>query len=529
MRGPGWWREAVFYQVYPRSLQDSDGDGIGDLEGLRRRLPYLAELGVDVIWLSPIHPSPQKDFGYDISDYCAIDPTFGDLATFDRLLHEAEALGLSVILDLVVNHTSDQHPWFQESRKGRDNPYRDWYLWRDPSPGGGPPNNWASVFGGSAWQRDGEQSYLHLFLPEQPDLNWRNPAVEAAIHEAMRFWLDRGVAGFRLDVYNCYRKHPALLDNPRTWNPAGLLYPYIGQRHIHDQDQPDLVEVLGGMRRVVDGHGGVMVGETLATRDYAAAGRYSGPHALHMTFHFALLRAPWRAEAVFDAVRAQLDALGPEAWPTWVMSNHDFKRAASRVRAAVGEARTDDQLAVAAALQLGLPGTPFLYYGEELGLREGKIPRAKLQDPVGKRFWPFFPGRDGCRTPMPWTPTSGFSDGEPWLPLQGDTATRNVEVQRADPQSLLNRWRALLSLRKRTPALRTGRLEALERAGDRISWRRVTADQVVEVHLNLGAREARVETGGGEVGFSNRREGGRIEAGTVALGGDEALILVRAP
>lgn len=524
---PQWWREAVFYQVYLRSLQDSDGDGVGDLEGLRRRLPHLAGLGVDVLWLSPVHPSPNKDFGYDVADYCGIDPGLGDLEAFDRLLGEADALGMRIILDLVVNHTSDQHAWFQESRRGPDNPYRDWYLWRDPAPGGGPPNNWTSVFGGPAWSRDGHQWYLHLFLPEQPDLNWRNPAVEAAIHDAMRFWLRRGVAGFRLDVYNCYRKHPQLADNPRTWNPGGLIYGYLGQRHVNDQDQPDLVEVLHGMRQVVDAHAGVLVGETLAANDYAAAGRYSGPHALHLAFHFALLRSRWRAADVFDAIQAQLGALGAEAWPTWVLSNHDFKRAPHRIIAAVGEARADDQLAVAAALLLTLPGTPFLYYGEEIGLREAKIPKAKLRDPVGIRFWPLPVGRDGCRTPMPWTPAGGFSDAEPWLPLQPDTATRNVELQQADPTSLLSRWRALLALRRAVPALRRGALEGLERAGERLSWRRVLEGQTVEVHLNLGARPRPLQTGGGQIAFSTRREAGPIAAGAATLAGDEALIVVR--
>lgn len=526
-----WWKEAVVYQIYPRSFQDSNGDGVGDLNGIRSRLGHLQALGVDTLWLSPIHPSPQKDFGYDISDYRGVDPIFGTLGDMDALIAEARALGLRVILDLVVNHSSDQHPWFQESRKGPDNPYRDYYLWRPRGPRGEAPNNWASVFGGSAWQDDPSgEAYLHLFLPEQPDLNWRNPAVEREIHDVMRFWLDRGVAGFRQDVYNCYLKHPTLADNPRTWNPAGLLYPYIGQRHVHDQDQPELRELLGRMRAVVEPYDGALVGETLATSEYSAAGRFSGEDALHMTFHFGLLRARWSAAKVLAGIEAQLSALSAEAWPTWVLSNHDFPRAASRVQGRVGARRTDAQLAVAATLVTTLRGTPYLYYGEEIGLRDGVIPRAKLQDPVGKRFWPFYRGRDGCRTPMPWRPEGGFSEGAPWLPLNPDTPERNVQVQEADSGSLLQVWRRLLALRRQSPALRGGTMTLLPRQGELLSWRREAAGEAMLVLLNLGAAALGVELPPGpwEVAFSNARpEGSRLEGARVLVGGDEALVLRR--
>lgn len=528
-----WWQEAVFYQVYPRSFQDSDGDGVGDLNGIRSRLPHLVDLGVDALWLSPIHPSPQKDFGYDISDYCGIDPVFGDLAAFDALVAEARAAGLRVILDLVVNHSSDQHPWFQESRRSRDNPKRDWYLWRPLGPGGRPPNNWASVFGGSAWRTDPAtgEAYLHLFLPEQPDLNWRNPAVEAAVHDAMRFWLDRGASGFRLDVYNCYRKHPALADNPRTWNPLGLLYPYLGQRHVHDQDQPDLIDVLGRMRAVVAPYDGVLVGETLATSEYSAAGRYSGPDALHMAFHFSLLRSKWHANCVAAALASQQEALAPGAWPTLVLSNHDFPRAATRIARVVGGRRADAQLIAAATLLLTQRGTPFVYYGEEIGLFDGVIPRAKLQDPVGRRFWPFHKGRDGCRTPMPWSPDGGFSENIPWLPMNPDTAERNVATQRADAGSVLNAWRRLLRLRRETATLRVGSLEPLALSGPVLGWRRALDQEQALVLLELGGAEQAVPlpTGHWRVAFSSKRpEGEDLQGGKIALQPDEALVLVAA-
>ena len=526
-----WWKTSVFYQIYPRSFQDSNGDGLGDLDGVRARLPELAALGVDVLWLSPVHPSPQKDFGYDISDYDGIDPAYGDQAGFDRLLAEAQARGMRVILDLVVNHTSDQHPWFQESRKGRDNPYRDWYLWR-PGQGRRPPNNWASVFGGSAWAYDpvSAEHYLHLFLPEQPDLNWRNPAVVEAITAMMRRWMDRGVAGFRMDVYNCYRKHPALLDNPPTYNPLGWVYPYLGQRHVHDQDQPDLVEILGQMRAAVDPYDGVLLGETLAARDYAAAGRYAGPHALHLAFHFGLLRAPWKAPAVRAAIQGWLDALGPEGWPTWVLSNHDFPRAASRIAKAVGAARAEAQVRNALVLLLMLQGTPTIYYGEEIGAREQKIPRSRLQDPVGRRFWPFFPGRDGCRAPMAWTPEGGFTTGDPWLPENADRSSRNVAAQQQDPGSLWRLTAELLRLRKAHPALHAGEMALLPAHPQVVGWTRRTEEEAALILVSWSGRPVTlpVPEGRWTVACSTSGAAGRALEGAATLGPDEAVVALRA-
>ncbi|MFH1464210.1 MAG: alpha-amylase family glycosyl hydrolase [Pseudomonadota bacterium] len=445
----------VIYQVYPRSFMDSNGDGIGDLQGIIARLDHLADLGVDALWLSPIQRSPDRDFGYDIADYCDVDPRYGTLADFDALVAACRARGMGVILDGVFNHTSDRHPWFQESRASRDNPKADWYLWREQR------NNWASTFGGSAWAWDAArgQHYLHSFLEEQPDLNWRNPEVVAAVEEVLRFWLARGVAGFRLDVFNCYLKHPDLPSNPRTWNPAGLLYGYIGQRHVHDRDQPDLGAALTMLRRVVDeAPGRLLVGETLdEDRRYRKAAGYCGPgpDRLHLTFNFHLLRSRWSAPAFRKAITAWAEAVGPEGLPTWVLSNHDFPRHATRW----GGRWPDERARLAAMLSLTLRGVPFLYYGEEIGMQEARLTRSQLQDPVGRRFWPFHRGRDGCRTPMQWDAGdhAGFSAASPWLPLHPDHTGRTVAAQEGDPCSVLSTYRDLIALRRRLPALTRGR------------------------------------------------------------------------
>ena len=476
----------VVYQVYPRSFMDGNGDGIGDLRGIIARLDHLAWLGVDALWLSPIQRSPDRDFGYDIADYCDVDPRYGTLADFDALVAACRERGLGVILDGVFNHTSDQHPWFTASRSSRDGPKADWYLWRDR------PNNWASTFGGSAWtwSEERRQHYLHSFLAEQPDLNWRNPAVVAAIEEVLRFWLARGVAGFRLDVFNCYLKHADLPDNPRTWNPAGLLYRYIGQRHVHDRDQPDLHAVLAWLRRVVDeAPGRLLVGETLdEDRRYRRAGAYCGPgpDRLHLAFNFHLLRSRWSAPAFRQAITTWTNAVDPDGMPTWVLSNHDFPRHASRWGGRWPDARAH----LAAILSLTLRGVPFLYYGEELGMQEARLARAEIQDPVGRRFWPFHRGRDGCRTPMQWdnTPNAGFSAGTPWLPLHPDHATRTVAIQAGDPSSVLSTYRALIALRRRLPVLRRGRQLWGPAHPHVLSWGRALAPEgpaELEVVLNM--------------------------------------------
>ncbi|MBW2258408.1 MAG: MBL fold metallo-hydrolase, partial [Deltaproteobacteria bacterium] len=394
-----WWKTGVSYQIYPRSFMDSDGDGIGDLRGILDRLDYLNDgteqsLGVDALWLSPFYPSPQKDFGYDIANFCAVDPVFGTMDDFRELVDQAHARGMRIIIDWVVNHTSDQHPWFLASRSSRTDEKRDWYLWRD-AVDGRPPNNWASTFGGSGWTWDPAttQYYYHSFLDSQPDLNWRNPAVQQAILDAMQFWLDLGVDGFRHDVFNCYFKDADFRSNPRRLNPAGWVYAYIGQRHLYDRDQPEMREALDAMRAVVDAlPDRMMVGETLDDDSrYARAASYCDTpgKGLHLAFNFHLLRSRWGARHFARAIRAW-DAALPEGWPTWVLSNHDYRRQFSRFdRGRHGEARSK----LAAILLMTLRGVPFLYYGEEIGMAEGRLRRAEIVDPPGKLFWPFFKGR----------------------------------------------------------------------------------------------------------------------------------------
>ena len=470
-----WWKTSVIYQIYPRSFRDADGDGIGDLAGIIQQLDYLAggedSLGVDAIWLSPVHPSPQKDFGYDVSDYRGIDPLFGDLEVFRKLLEEAHGRGLKVLMDLVVNHTSDMHPWFRESRSSRRNPRRDWYIWRDGK-GKKPPNNWTSVFGGSAWSFDEVtgQYYLHSFLPEQPDLNWRNPEVQQAVLDIMRYWLEMGVDGFRLDVFNAYVKDADLRDNPRRLSGLGLFYGYKGQRHLRDRDQPEMLDILRRMRELVDSYPDrVMVGELLAEESCDKAVEYYGQadDGLHLVFNFDLLRSDWKPAAIEGAILDWASSLPSWAWPTWVMSNHDSVRHISRYKAA-GDPRA--RAKVAAALLLCLRGTPFLYYGEELGLPEVKLSRSQIQDPPGKRYWPVFKGRDGCRTPMPWSGADhgGFSEVKPWLPLHPRLDELNLDAQRQDPDSIWRAYQALLALRKAHVALQYGSFHVLAVDDERV-------------------------------------------------------------
>ncbi|MDQ2825526.1 MAG: alpha-amylase family glycosyl hydrolase, partial [Actinomycetota bacterium] len=396
-----WWQRAVLYQVYPRSFLDTDGDGIGDLEGLRRRLDHLRDLGVDGVWLSPIYRSPMADFGYDVSDHCDIDPVFGDLDGFDRLLADAHAVGLRVLLDWVPNHTSDRHPWFLDSRSSRASARRDWYVWRDGDGDGGdeggPPNNWIAAFGGRAWTWDDatRQWYLHLFLPEQPDLNWANPAVAEAMQGVLRFWLDRGVDGFRADVVHLIGKDERLPDQPPE-----LAHLHLAGVHNHPAAHP----LIQGIRRVLDGYPGerAMVGEVNLGSAALLAPYYGAGDELHMVFNFSLLHSPWDASRWAALIAESESALTPAgAWPVWVLSNHDTPRHRSRYGGSEARAR------VAALVLLTLRGTPFLYAGEELGLLDAEIPAEAMVDPGG---------RDGCRAPVPWdgTPGHGWA-GDPWL------------------------------------------------------------------------------------------------------------------
>ncbi|MEZ4316341.1 MAG: alpha-amylase family glycosyl hydrolase [Myxococcota bacterium] len=519
---PEWLRTGAVYQIYPRSFQDTNGDGIGDLPGILQRLDHVADLGAAAIWLSPVHPSPQADFGYDVADYDGIDPVFGTDRDLDALVEAAHARGLKVLLDGVYNHTSDQHPWFRASRSSRDDPKRDFYLWRD-SRGSRPPNNWASTFGGPAWTLDPQtgQHYLHSFLPAQPDLNWRHPPVQEAVLASMQRWYERGIDGFRLDVFNCYRKHPDLPDNPRRWHPGGLFYGYIGQHHVHDRDQDDLPDVLGAMRALADRYGAVLVGETMDENfRYDHAARFVGPDQLHQAFHFALLHSRWRADALCSAIRSWVDRLPADAWPTWVLSNHDFPRHATRWGGGDARARA------AAVMALTLRGTPYLYYGEELGMPETRLARRDIVDPPGIRFWPFFKGRDGARTPMCWDASdhAGFTTGTPWLPVDPGYAERNVAAQTGDPGSVLETYRALLALRRDHPALRDGEMEVSVEGGV-LSVRRWTPSAEVRVLTSCRSVGQAVEVGSVRVLYATGA--GVLDGSTVRLGPDEAVVLER--
>ena len=525
-----WWRDGVIYQIYPRSFADSNGDGIGDLNGIIQKLDYLAELGIDAIWLSPINPSPDVDFGYDIADYRNIDPKYGTMMDFDRLVTSAHQRGIRVILDLVLNHTSDQHPWFIESRSSRDNPKRQWYIWRESSRGkDAPPNNWHAIFGGRAWEYDAAsgQYYYHMFCPEQPDLNWRNPAVYREMMDIFRYWADRGVDGFRLDVFNQYFKDAQFRDNPFKWG----IRPFDRQRHLYDTNQPEMQLVVGDIRGVLEEYPErYAVGETfMPTPEMAAC--YSGPGKLHATFDFSMLKSPWNPACYLDYVLRQEKALVDGAWPNHVLNNHDNPRSATRLKAG----RSDEKLKVAAAMLLTLRGTPFLYYGEEIGMRDIRVSRSEIRDPLGKRYWPVPVGRDGCRSPMQWNAdvNAGFTSGSPWLKLHPDFTSRNIANQRSDPHSLFNFYKALIRVRRAHPALQRGLFLPLHHNPQRVlAYLRQDAEQTILVALNFARRRSKLALGGEmtryewEVLLSNKeRNQPLIEKGWLKLDGYEACIL----
>jgi alpha-glucosidase len=525
--GEAWWRHGIFYQVYPRSFQDSDADGVGDIKGVIQRLPYLESLGIDAVWLSPIFPSPMADFGYDISDYTGIDPLFGTMEDFDALIEAAHARGLRIILDLVPNHTSDQHPWFVESRRSRDNPKRDWYIWRDGRPNGGAPNNWLSEFGGSAWQHDAatDQYYYHAFLKQQPDLNWRNRAVREAIFDVMRFWLARGVDGFRVDVIWHLIKDAEFRDNPQ--NPH-----YVEGRPPHERiltqystDQPEVHEVIAGMRSVVDEFAGrVLIGEVYLPLQRLVAYYGNDLGGAHLPFNFALLSTLWSARSIEKIIHEYEAALPAGAWPNWVLGNHDRPRIASRVG--------QEQARVAAMLLLTLRGTPTLYYGDEIGMHQVPIAPDQVRDPFEKNVPGIGVGRDGCRTPMQWDATgnAGFSAGAPWLPLADDFAHENVVNLNADTKSILNLYKALIALRRKLPQLVTGTYEPVAAQGDLLLYRRKSDSQAVTVALNLGAEPVSVTSS--SIGFGSKillstfldRESEPID-GVLDLRGNEGVII----
>ena len=481
-----WWQSGVIYQVYPRSFQDSDGDGIGDLAGIEQRLDHLVVLGVDALWISPITPSPMVDFGYDVSDYTAIASIFGGMTDFDRLLAACHARGLKLLLDFVPNHSSDQHPWFVESRSSRNNPKRGWYIWRDPAPGGGPPNNWISDFGGSAWEWDDAsgQYYYHAMLVEQPDLNWRNPDLAHAMLDAMRFWFDRGVDGFRVDILWHMIKAADFPDNPANpdWRPGMADKERVLQRH--STDQPEVFAIAAQMRALADSYGDtLLVGEIYLPVERLMAYYGNDGEGVHLPFNFQLIDAPWDARHLHRLIADYEAALPSGGWPNWVLGNHDRPRIATRV----GEA----QARVAAMLLLTLRGTPTLYYGDEIGLTDGDIPPERVQDPRELREPGLGFGRDPVRTPMPWDASAqaGFTTGEPWLPLNPDWRTRNVAAEAEDPASMLSLTRTLLALRRAHPALAVGDIRFIEAEGDVLAYERVHEGERIMVVLNLGGGE----------------------------------------
>jgi len=526
-----WWRDGVFYQLYPRSFQDSDGDGIGDLAGIISRLDYLNDgtprsLGVDAIWLSPTFPSPMKDFGYDVSDYCGVHPDFGDLSAMDRLITECHKRGIRVLLDYVPNHTSDQHPWFLESRSSRQSPKRDWYYWRDPKPDGSPPNNWIGVFGGGAWQWDEAtgQYYLHSFLVEQPDLNWRNPEVVAAMHDVLRFWLDRGIDGFRIDVMGMVLKHPQLADNPPNprWREGGN--EYRRNLWVNNRNHPDVFDAVRGIRSVLDEYEGrTAVGEVFGTPEELAA-FYGGPalDGLPLAFDFQLIHetdlgggyTPWEASVLRHYVTSAEAGLPPGAQPCWALGNHDRPRFISRNN---HDGRGEERARAAALLLFGLRGTPFLYYGDEIGMVDVDIPESRLQDPA--RF--HSKGRDPERTPMQWEagPGRGFSTAEPWLPYGPPEI--NVAAQSDAPDSMLALNRRAIWLRKGEPSLLRGALRDYEAGDGLFAFIREAAGArplLVAINTASDERELPLPHGFGEVVVATRlTDEGRRVTGTLTL------------
>jgi alpha-glucosidase len=501
-----WWESAVFYQIYPRSFADSDGDGVGDLPGITQRLDHLAWLGVDAIWVCPFYRSPMTDFGYDVADYCDVDPLFGTLADFDRLLEQAHARGIRVIVDWVPNHTSDQHPWFVEARSSRESAKRDWYIWVDGEPAT-KPNNWKAAFGGDAWTWDDAtgQWYLHLFLPTQPDLNWRHPEVAAAMHDTLRFWIDRGVDGFRIDVVQGLGKDPAFPDDP-----LDQILP-----HAAVNDCADTHEVLRGLRRLAESYSPppLLLGEVYLLSTATVAGYVGDGDELHLAFDFTSLYAPWDAGAWRQRIaetEAEFGARG--AWPTWTLSNHDNPRHRTRYGGSERRARA------AAVLLLTLRGAPFVYYGEELGLEDAEVPPERVVDPGG---------RDGCRSPMPWdgAPGHGWAGAEPWLPWSPEPETRNVAALAGRESSILHLYRRILAARRASPALSVGSWRALEAPAGVLAYERAEAGDRRLVVVNFTGEAVDVPLAGRlrvEVDTDGLLEG---ETYPGRLAGDAAVIL----
>ncbi|WP_298558187.1 alpha-amylase family glycosyl hydrolase [uncultured Aliiroseovarius sp.] len=493
-KDPDWWRGAVIYQVYPRSYQDDNGDGIGDLAGITRRLPHIASLGVDALWISPFFTSPMKDFGYDVSDYCDVDPMFGSLAEFDQLISTAHGLGLKVMIDLVLSHTSDQHPWFKESRQDCENDRANWYVWADPKPDGTPPTNWLSIFGGSAWQWAGkrEQYYLHNFLTSQPDLNFHEPEVQEALLDVARFWLERGVDGFRLDTINFYTHDAQLRDNPplapedRNSTIAPAVNPYNHQEHLYDKNRPETLDFLRKLRAVMEPYGAAAVGEVGdAQRGLEIMGEYTrGDDLVQMCYAFELLSGDQPDAARVAAVMNKVAEVAPDGWACWAYSNHDVARHATRWDL------SDQAQRLFATLLMSLRGSACIYQGEELGLAEADVAFEDLQDPYGIEFWPEFKGRDGCRTPMVWSaeaPQGGFSStANTWLPVAAEHLPMAVDQAEASHDALIHHYRDVIALRRAHPALAKGEMLDLVADGSLLQFERLHGDERILCQFNLG-------------------------------------------
>jgi alpha-glucosidase len=518
-----WWRGAVIYQIYPRSFLDTNNDGVGDLPGIIQRLDYVASLGVDAIWIAPFFRSPMADFGYDIADYCDVDPLFGTLDDFDHLLGKAHSLGLKVMIDQVLSHTSDQHEWFKESRESRDNPKADWYVWADAKPDGSAPNNWLSIFGGSAWQWEPRrgQYYLHNFLASQPDLNFHNPQVRAATLDNVRFWLEKGVDGFRLDAINFCFHDRLLRDNPpkpkekRVGRGFSADNPYAFQYHHYNNTQPENLAFLDELRSLLDRYPAtVALGEISSEDSLATMAEYTRGHRLHMGYSFELLSSDFSATYIRNTV-AQLEAQVSEGWPCWAISNHDVERVLTRWANGNASPKLANLLT---GMVCSLRGSVCVYQGEELGLTEAEVPFEALRDPYGITFWPNFKGRDGCRTPMPWDggAFAGFSKVAPWLPIDEAHKTLTVERQEADPDSVLHGFRRFMRWRIQQPALRLGAIRFLDTPEPVLAFVRSHAGEQVLAVFNLGKQAQSLSL----PGFDGAKpiEGHGLEQGTLSDG-----------
>jgi alpha-glucosidase len=524
-----WWQQEVIYQIYPRSFQDSNGDGVGDLKGIIRRLDYLQSLGVKGVWISPIYPSPMADFGYDISDYTSIHPLFGTISDFDDLLKEIHQRGMKLILDLVPNHSSDQHPWFIESRSSRDNPKRNWYIWRDALPDGSAPNNWLAAFGGPAWEWDEKtkQYYYHAFLKEQPDLNWRNPEVQEAMLAVMKFWLERGVDGFRVDVMWHMIKDAQFRDNPPNLEYKSHMATYDQLLPVYSTDQPEVHNIVKMMRKLVDSYEARMIiGEIYLPIHKLVAYYGVERKGAHLPFNFQLLTLPWDSRQIAAAIAEYEGALPDGGWPNWVLGNHDQPRVASRVGSS--------QARIAAMLLLTLRGTPTIYYGDEIGMRDVPIPEDAIRDPQGLNMPDKNLSRDPARTPMQWdnSENAGFTSGRPWLPIDRNFAEKNASAQQQDQRSMLALHKKLIQLRQCEPSLRVGNYVPVYADHQQIAYiRSLPGEKTFLVVLNLSHRPCffrqRATNYSGTIIVSSAPElEGTSVKNTITLSGDEGVVIM---